>query len=343
MAVAHQSARDFVLFPPEHAGGSVSVYRPEDIFAGMQRAPRHEMDSHQQPPYALPDRTHFDAYSTAASYPPSAAFYDGTQPHYQLSKRGDHMPPPRPTPSASPSSMSQTYDQPPSILSSNSGASAHSTSSSVEGSPYVHATHQIPFQEKWSDPSYGLGINPQAGHDAYGHDPAGENYPNHPDLTLDPSRYPSFVGECGDFVSASFSNPPILNSAKSTAQAFPLSANIHESIQKESGAALAVPSSPLVYQEGISTGQPGGPSPANNEPFQAPGTPASVASQARRMSWLRNGADHLRPLSRGQSMMSPPLSPVLFHPSQNLFFTQSSGRFVPPLHSSCWFPLPVFV
>ena len=102
----------------------------------------------------------------------------------------------RPTPSVSPSSFSQSYDQPPSTMSSTSGASAHSTGSSAHGSPHITSAHQLPYHNKWSDSFHGLGIGPSiVTNDAGLH----ENFqvPNfEQDVALHEHNYQGFVGEC---------------------------------------------------------------------------------------------------------------------------------------------------
>ncbi|KAL8648835.1 MAG: hypothetical protein Q9210_004758 [Variospora velana] len=71
--------------------------------------------------------------------------------------------------SASPS-IPQFFDNPPSTLSSTSGASGQSTASSTVGSPYSLATHSLPTQDTWSESNQGLGIAPDVVHnDAFAH------------------------------------------------------------------------------------------------------------------------------------------------------------------------------
>ncbi|KAI4093921.1 MAG: hypothetical protein LQ344_002519 [Seirophora lacunosa] len=72
--------------------------------------------------------------------------------------------------SASPS-IPQSLDNPPSTLSSTSGASGRSTASSTVGSPYSLATHSLPGQDTWSESNQGLGIAPDiVRNDGFTHD-----------------------------------------------------------------------------------------------------------------------------------------------------------------------------
>ncbi|KAI4161418.1 MAG: hypothetical protein L6R39_000090 [Caloplaca ligustica] len=69
------------------------------------------------------------------------------------------------TPSGSPSpSVPHSLDQPPSTLSSTSGASGPSTASSTVGSPYSLATHSLSGPDAWSELNQGLGIAPDIVH-----------------------------------------------------------------------------------------------------------------------------------------------------------------------------------
>ncbi len=108
-----------------------------------------------------------------------------------------------PTTSTPSPSVCQSFDHPPSTLSSASGASARSTTSSAVGSPYSHAASNIPGQEHWVNSPQGLGIVADIVHsDGYGHDIYALNH-------LDPDLVPSgeklsghFVGELKSFPSS---------------------------------------------------------------------------------------------------------------------------------------------
>ncbi|KAL9011980.1 MAG: hypothetical protein Q9173_003222 [Seirophora scorigena] len=72
--------------------------------------------------------------------------------------------------SASPS-IPQSLDNPPSTLSSTSGASGRSTASSTVGSPYSLATLSLPGQDTWSESNQGIGVAPDIDRkDGFTHD-----------------------------------------------------------------------------------------------------------------------------------------------------------------------------
>ena len=356
MATLHQSSRDCVLFPRDQIFTDHETYQHiNQSFGGLDRL---SIDMDPPPPhFALPDRTTYDSYTTT--------YFEAPNPPFHPSVKGtETLHPSRPTPSASPSSMSQTYDQPSSILSSRSGASGQSTSSSVEGSPYIHGNQQAQFQDKWTD-SYGLGINPPgANNDLFSSD-AARALQGHSDISLDASRFPDYVGEYRENISTfvpvneAFSSSNIFTS---TPQEFPMLSSspieppprgvkkedvtidtiIEEFAQRRDRAAASTTTVSAPRAVGSAASSPRRAptmSPLEAAPFRSPSAPAPATFPARRPSPFGHGAVHARPDAIDRVLRSPSASPTVSHHRQNLFFTQSSGRFVAPLQSSCRFPL----
>ncbi|KAL6715682.1 hypothetical protein ACLMJK_006643 [Lecanora helva] len=122
--------------------------------------------------------------------------------------------------SASPSpSASHTFDHPPSRLSSASGASAQSTASSADNSPYANAAQSLPYQEKWSDPVHGLGITPGIVNGEGFHHEAFPQPNLENDLILEGDKFHSYVGECSQsFPESTSSNSSAVPSVSPTSK-----------------------------------------------------------------------------------------------------------------------------
>ena len=354
MAAVCESARDFILFPRDHIHAGDVVYNSGELLDGYDRSSLN-MDPYSQ--YGLPDRSTQEGYPATSAYSAAPIYYNGSQPQYASSmKPTEHMT--RPTPSASPSSLSHTVDNAPSIMSSASGASAQSTSSSsVEGSPYIHA-HQQPLQEKWTDSPYGLGINPQgATSDFFAHDPTTGALHDHSGVHLDPSRYPDYVGEYRENISSFFPT-----SASSTSSTLSASTSQDFSVLSSSPVAMpqefedrhpsldavpelvgghthtSIPRSVQSRSTSLTSGSSGNsPQPTLSSsfdptaPFRSPSAPVHRLSPVARRD---SQSKHYEPYP---VLRQPSVPSLLSRQRQNLFFNQSSGRFVPPL-SSCRFP-----
>ena len=360
MAAVYEGARDFVLFPKDHVYHDDILCEPEDSFAAFCRS---DIVMDPPPHFSLPDRNPYVSYPAVSSYPSAPVYFDPSHPQFDVATKGtDSMSGPRPTPSASPSSMSQTYDHPPSILSSASGASAQSTSSSVEGSPYIHAAQ--PMQEKWSDSSYGLGINPQdANHDFLTQNPAARGYPGNPDIPLDPTRYSGYVGEyranlsnflaqnessASSTVSASgsqdfsvYSTSPITHPRDLNDPNVTIDTVLEEARNTSGYWPSQSPTASTPLTAGSTASSPRqhlSASPVEVVPFRPPSAPASAISSPRHPFPTRpvnSLSRHYAPYpSHRQSSVPSSLS----HQRQKLFFTQTSGRIVAPLQSSCRLP-----
>ena len=373
MALVHENVGDFVLFPRDppyhHNMGS------EDDINGLN-------SSYEQYP-SMP------AYSSAAYY---------NTPHYlfESAKSQDHH---GFTPAGSPCpSISQALDHPPSTtLSSASGASVQSTASSAVGSPYSHATHNLPSQDQWTESHHGLGIASGVVHsnDGFGQDiPQWGGMEN--EMIFDSSKLQdNFVGE-SEKVSSSPVSPscsaPLSMPSCSASQVFPsgfsfpsqavaptssgngrnitidtileeVNCTIQSSPSPTSTCATSV--SPVCVP--LNPGSMSSPRIARS--FRSPTTPASAMSPSfpspaysprSRQPGLRRPSLTSSNTSRAQRTSVSPTetySPYVrslpvpelqeqfpFVQSSSPFFGQSSGRFIPPLQSSCWFsfmhPLP---
>lgn len=157
MALVHDSHNDFILFPRDQYLDMLES-KPDDSFDSLDYS---TIGMHPR----LSDLAGtYDSYpSTSAFSNSSLNYYEGGALNYAVgfSKENDRLNQQRFTPCGSPSpSVSQSFDKPPSILSSTSGASAHSTASSAVGSPYPHDTTQVSGHDNWSEPHQGLGIAP---------------------------------------------------------------------------------------------------------------------------------------------------------------------------------------
>lgn len=285
-------------------------------------------------------------------------------------------------------SVSQSLDHPPSTLSSTSGASARSTTSSIDGSPYSHATSNVPVQEHWVDSQQGLGI--VAGivpNENYGNDLYSLNHLEH-DLVLSGDKFPNhFVGELERFPSSSvssnsgsisqFSVPPtpvvsLILDTNVVTRDITIDAVLNEANGKIDKSTYSNSAAPAGLNHASSCYQVASqvPSPSqSNGSFKSPTTPASAyspltpstasPSSARQYRFrkhsLVDGHDPRMPgihrkalaASHRWSPYDQPgtslKSPGHFYRDQarSPFFGQSSGRFIAPLESSCWFSLIV--
>ena len=338
--------------------------------------------------YDFPDHT-----SSYETYPPPASAISSTSATY-VPRDGTHHPSHKDfvepimrhdTPSGSPSpGTSQTFEYPPSTLSSASGASANSTASSTDGSPFANATHILPYQEGWHESLQGLGIAPEIVN--------GENYCNDQlppasfhDLMLENNKFANCVGEYGKIVSSfplvssvvssvppsssrkflpTFSSPLALDTVVSkrdtTIDSILEEANnrmqdpIHLMSPNSAGPTAQ---SPMILSRGNSQISQD----KQSSSFQSPNTPASTVTRlSSPTSSPRRSGDQEKDLNSTEKLTwnAGPQSPckVTFYdcrtnpssPSShaqdscekisNSFFSQSSGRFVAPLESSCWFP-----
>ena len=347
MALVHDHIGQFAPFPRDRdfssdllsqsAAPRLNTFHPSSTT---------EMDYNTQ--LASLPRTAYDLYPASTSYANPSAYYAAHKNSVSALKVGDESFIPRPTPSASPSSMSQTFDQPLSALSSTSGASAQSAASSVGGSPYARPTQQMPFQDKWSDPLQGLGISSGIGNSDF--------------TGYDPSRQ-DFVGEYQDSLSSlpSAGPSPSSISLAPTSQEFSLNTVCLSETSEDSQSAATSIDAIVPDMRWISTDDTNLVSASASNPDAASRLALSSTTQnmhsieedrALALHCVKSASTTPQPLSISQihSNSSPvdsrmshiglsPLStsPTSLRKHQDPFFCQSSGRFVAPLHSSCWF------
>lgn len=223
-------------------------------------------------------------------------------------------------------------------------ASAHSTSNSTLGSPALHSQHQAQYQEPWG---LGLphGVMPQHQHQHQQQQPFATSA-----LEQDLDKQAGFVGESATVPTSSSLQSLRLVSAASPLQSvpFPPSWSRHGAASADghsSSASSQASTSPLTASH----------SPLE-EALRSP-APQRVGPHAQ---WLPDRplvhpyAPDGHALPRRASSLSnqvwPPQqqSPQAFVPSQSEqlvtspFFNQSSGRFIPPLESSCRFSSSFF-
>ena len=216
MAEVYNSASDFVLFPRDRSyldtldsgfGDGIGVIGPD--YSIMN-------DMHRHRDFSGPAGTSYETYPPVSAS--SSGYFEAPNPLLEAAKGAAGQSLPRNPSSASPSpSVSHTFDQSSSRLSSASGASAQSTASSADNSPYANATQGLPYQEKWTEPLHGLGIGPEIVNEEdlqnHAFPPAGfEN-----DLILGSSKFPSYVGEYHKNFSPSLSSSfPVVSPLHST-------------------------------------------------------------------------------------------------------------------------------
>ena len=222
MAKVYSTINDFVLFPRDQPFMGPLDPRLGENFDSMHYQPNALGNMHPHGDFSGQASTSYEPYTPVSAYSFAPSAYFGAQNVlYETQKGNPGRSMLRQTSSGSPSpSNSQAFDHPPSTLSSASGPSAQSTASSNNGSPYASATHALPNEDKWPGPLHGLGIAPgivsSEGFSQESFPPA--NFET--ELTLEDSKFASFVGECGRGFSSSF---PL--SQSSTLSSFPGSAS----------------------------------------------------------------------------------------------------------------------
>ena len=389
MALVHTALSDFVLFPREQSFfDSMTDERQEDTFVPYSYTMT--SDIHQD----LPDifTSTYTSYPNMPVFSAQTASYDTPQLVVDGPKDSTIPVQPRYTSSTSPSnSMSHPLEHAPSVLST---ASAQSTASSADGSPYPRATHNLSGQDLRMDPHAGLCIEPSLDYnEAYCHDP----YPL-PDLESEhipyDSKYPgNFVGESQDISSTLNSSSYVMPSpiSPSTTSRSPVSSTFPspsmgpdisagplnitiDTILEEANDKFGTPASTTspasasssMRQYALTTHpvHPGRSPEGGVVGFRSPATPASAVSPfaSRASSPFAVRQHEAQRRSSGspsivRTRSTPPIS-YRAHPYerpsfekstsqgqrvdyQTPFFNQSSGRFIPPLESSCWFSLRI--
>ncbi|KAG8526894.1 uncharacterized protein KY384_008323 [Bacidia gigantensis] len=282
-----------------------------------------------------------NALNSSHYFQPPPAVFDVTQQH-----NGEAVL--RPTPSASPSSFSQPFDHPSSIMSSASGASAQSTSSSSGGSPQPPPSHHLTQHGKWSEPLHGLGIGPGiVNTDSAAH----ETYPLHGferDMNLDDQKYQNYVGEfqinsstLPGISPSLYASPVSSTSSQESISIFSSSTpslksyflpkeitidSILEEANRNTNSTVsqlsAVSASTSTSMAGMTAPSPApgagipGPPAANSPSSNSPCSPTSLRFEHGTVSQYPIGHPAV-PLSYRQER---------FHSSQDPFFNQSSGQ-----------------
>lgn len=386
MALVHDSIEDFVLFPRDHPHFEMAH---EDSFGSLPFGAHARSDFHQQ---RYPDTTSYDTYPAVSVYSPTPQVYQNSYQYPLEQTKTQAGPERRLTPAGSPSpSVSQTFDHPPSTLSSASGASVQSTASSAVGSPFSHATHSLPGQGQWAESQHGLGLAPEIVHsDGFGDETMYPLSGLETDIMFDECKLQtSFVGESTDISSSSSGSQPFpsissCSASRSFIPAIPSPPALDQSVMvrnvtidtileevnnritspghtvSPSSATSAKPSPETLY-----SANPHSSPRTQSGSFKSPTTPASAMSPpstsralpfGQQKRGLRNA--HVSPGIERQAKRASVSTPYRFTPyprpvsqvpqipspslqSHNFFFNQSSGRFIPPLESSCWFSLHV--
>jgi hypothetical protein len=235
-----------------------------------------------------------------------------------------------------------------------STASGPSATSSAMGSP--HSIHgHIASVPEW--PSHGLGLNPSiVRFDSFGHNGNEYNFPSSGmeefALDFDPAKPDGFVGECktisrsarGSLHGSASSNPKSLSSSNFVSSPGAVNVKAEHNRSPVTSRSMASPVTPLsaktrasredctispvstLSQSPISSRRP-------SQGFMPPYF--SPSSAAQDMQSFPNSA-----VSQASCISESPSSPFANY-LQSSFFSQSSGSFVLPLESSCWFPLSI--
>ena len=324
-----------------------------DSFNNIHYHPHAVSGMHRHGDFSGQASTSYESYPSVSAYSSAPSAYFGAQNMpYETQKDNMGRSLRRQTPSGSPSpSISQAFDHPPSTLSSASGASAQSTASSADGSPYASATHVLSYEDKWSDPLHGLGIAPgivnSESLSQNSFPPA--NFEN--DLMLEDSKFPHYVGECGEkffqsfplsqsfpssvssglasqsFVPAFFSHPLALDTTTETKGATidSILEEANSKIQKHVQLISPVSAASAVSASASPTSFPSkhrATSPTQREnSFRSPLTPASAVSRFPSRATSPHGSgDHIClgnpiiPLDDVRVPRSPQQSPERCHP-----------------------------
>jgi hypothetical protein len=230
-----------------------------------------------------------------------------------------------------------------------STASGPSASSSTMGSPHSIHGHIVP------GPEYGLGLTPSiVGYNDFGHSEYTFQASGMDDFTLEfnPAKTNpnGFVGECKT-ISAPCQHGPISSNSESISSLstfVPSPNTIHTPTQMQSESATRSMASPITPASAMKKETP-------DECFKSPVSAfARSPSSSRRPSQAFSAPFYassstagrpqdmrLSPISSVSQPFSSEQSPSYTTYHQSPFFSQSSGNFVPPLESSCRFPLSI--
>ena len=378
MALVHNCLSDTILFPRESSYFEMSDSRQMGGFDGyeydMNTAMPHDFpdlihstyDSYTaHPGYGSIEQNYYNLTPQFVVNGPK----DNT---IQSSHRFEHSESPS-------TSMSQALDHVPSNLSHTSGASGQSSASSVVGSPYSQATHSLSGQEFWVHHSgLGIGpsivnepsIDPFSlsgaesepllfASDKFSGNFVGESrklsssFISGSPVLASPISYSSHTS--GSLASC-FSSPALaLDTSLASRQM-----TIDTILEEVNAMGIAMHAVSPISTKSPSTASPTTihqahvqkPPQPKNTTFKSPTTPASAtASFASSLSRKSGSRKRSLPISNPRDACTdqtppkratpPPASPshIYGNPFQTPFFGQSSGRFVAPLQSTCWFSL----
>lgn len=227
-----------------------------------------------------------------------------------------------------------------------STASGPSASSSTMGSPHSIHGHVVP------GPEFGLGLTPSiVQYNDYGHSEYTFQASGMDDFTLEfnpaKTNANSFVGECKNISTStprqhgSISSNSESLSSLSTFISSPNTMDTPTPMQSDSAtrsmASPITPASAMRSPEECFKSPPVSAfstSPSSRRPSQAFSAPFYASSSTAG----RPQDTRLSPISSISQPFTSEQSPSYTTYHQSPFFSQSSGNFVPPLESSCWFP-----
>jgi hypothetical protein len=305
----HDSDNDYILFPPQPQ----TMYPPE-LF-GMDAA---QFVSPVNTDYTYP-RTVDEAFTSIAGYNSALPDYaDST--HFAIANN------------TSPEIFHTATPDLRAPLSTASGRSVPSASSSATGSP-IPQSYGPPFPDWNQAPAQGLGFAPSiVQYDSYGHEYNPMSGMDHdfvfPDFHSKPN---GFVGECAQLPSSSHALPPQFHSFPRTVAAAPRTADPGVSKRRSASSVHSTLTTSAML--------PQSPSMNVDDVFKTPTTPASATMPSRFgpfSSPLTNNHANSFYSPSISSVHSPANNAQNYH-LQSPFFSQSSGHFVAPLGSSCWF------
>ena len=297
---------DFALFPDPQ-----NMYSPQQYpFSGLQN-----FETEHSGPYSFPRQ----------EYPSSTGFNNNTM--YAEAPQFVESP--------------EIRAQAPSNYSTASGASA---TSSAMGSPHSIHGHIVPVPE-WTP--HGLGLNPSiVGFDSFGQsNEYSFNAPGMEEFALDfnPAKPNGFVGECKNVTTSasrqhgSISSNPESLSSLSTCVPSPRATDMIDQMQSPATSrSMASPVTPASAQR----------KDYRDSGFKSPSVSAFSPTSTRRPSQAFSAntftTSSSTPVSAvSQSSFTSESIPSFTTYHQSPFFSQSSGNFVPPLESSCRFPLSI--
>ena len=368
MALAVNSPHDFILFS----------HRPESAFDGSLTGAENtfstfpfDMDSQYTQGHAeLAAAQAYDVFPIKEGQRSGDFYFDALNPMGSLEATTEF---PVSMASTSPS-VSQSLDQASNTFSLPSGTSTQSAASSTIGSPYSQHTPNLSAgQDQFYDPSTGLGIAPALGGGDDGANAYNEAFipylsDGDTQTVADTSRSTTIgVGEWPQPLPSSPSSSLLRSSSSSSHHSPALSYRTGSSFRSPTSSRHPSVGTSVEHRErqgAMSTKTARWPNDTNGAPIDSriasPRTPSSDAeiqqqqlqSQYASSFQAAPSVSRKRPAEvelnlqckRHQPSPEPithlpsPSSPSpIVHPYDS-FFNQSSGRFVPPLQLSCWFP-----